>query len=142
MSLLRNLGIKRKLTAITMLASGMALVAACIAFFTYEQVAARKRMARDLTTLADMIGAHIAAGFFFHEAGSVELTLQSLRAHPGITRACVYDKKGEPFARYQRGGNTSEFTPPPLQPDGHRFYRQHLGLYRKIDWAGEVVGTV
>ena len=92
---LRQLPIKRKLVIITMLASGIALVVACAAFFTYEQLTARTRMVQSLTLTAKMTGANSTAGLTFNEPGSVEQSLQSLSVQPSILFACVYDKDGQ-----------------------------------------------
>jgi hypothetical protein len=104
---LRNLPIRRKLVFITMLTSGIALVVACLALATYEQVTSRKRILQNISVLAEMAGANSAVGLKLNEPGWVEQALQSLSAQSSIVRACVYDRQGRPFARYQRAGTNS-----------------------------------
>ncbi len=142
MHFLRNLPIKRKLMVITMLVSGVASWVVSLSFITYEQVAARRQMVQDLSITAAMAGANSTAGLSFNEADSVEQALKSLHAQPGIVHACVYDRAGKPFARYQRAGVTGEFLPPPVQGDGHRFGPNRLDLFQRIDLAGETIGTI
>jgi signal transduction histidine kinase/HAMP domain-containing protein len=142
MCFLRHLPIKRKLMAITMLASGIALVVACLAFFACEQVTARKRIVQDLTVTARMTGANSTAGLVFDDAASVEQTLKSLSVQPSIVAACVYDKDGRPFAFYQRADAQDKFSPPPIESGGHHFGPNRLDLFQKIELAGETVGTM
>ncbi|MBC8097760.1 MAG: hypothetical protein H7Y43_18320, partial [Akkermansiaceae bacterium] len=115
MRFLQNLPIKRKLVIITMLTTLIALGAACLAFFTYEQLTARKRIVQNLSATAKMTGANCAAGLTFNEPGSVEQSLQALSVQPSVLHACVYDKDGRPFARYHRDDTDGDFAVPPVQ---------------------------
>jgi len=142
MRFLRNIPIKQKLTFITMLASSVALLLACVAFATYEQVRFRDRVVRDLSIIAEMTSANSTVGLTFNDVSSVEQTLNSLRAHPHIARACVYDKNGRPFAIYQRADLKGRFVPPPAQADGHRFGESQLDLFQTISFSGETVGSI
>jgi len=142
MRLLQNLPIKRKLVVITMLASGIALVVACVAFFTYEQFTARKRLVQDLSIIAEMTGANSAAGLTFDEPSSVEQSLKSLSVQPSILAACVYDKEGQPFARYKRVGEQENFLPPMVQETGYRVNQDRLDIFQEIHLASERIGTV
>src|SRR5580698_2997566 len=117
MRFLNNLPIKRKLTFITMLTSGIALLTASLALVTYEQITSRKRMIQDLSITAEMIGRNSASGLAFDESGSVEQSLQSLSAQHSIRRVWIYDQKGNPFARYQRADLKQDSPAPPLQED-------------------------
>ena len=54
--LLRNQSIKRKLTAIVLVTSGVAVVLASAAFLAYDYNSFRERMVTDLATTADGIG--------------------------------------------------------------------------------------
>ncbi|HVM59831.1 MAG TPA: ATP-binding protein [Verrucomicrobiae bacterium] len=142
MRLLLNIPIKRKLIIITMLASGIALVVACLAFVTCEQVTSRKRIAQDLSITAAMTGYNSTSGLTFNDADSVQQTLKSLGAQPSIVHACVYDKYGRPFAQYQRADLGGVFSPPPVQRDGYQFGQNRLGLFQTISFDRERVGTV
>ena len=52
----QDISIKRKLTAIIMAASTVALLLVSAGFVTYELVTFRRTMAHDLSTLAEIIG--------------------------------------------------------------------------------------
>lgn len=142
MRFLRNLPIKRKLTAIIMLTSGVALALAALGFGAYEHLTFRDRLVREVLTTAEMTGANSAAGLSFNEPKAVEQTLQSLGANPAVFYACVYGKDGKPLAQYQRRGLTGKFSPPPVQKDGHRFSDGHLELFRTIVFDAENIGVV
>jgi len=142
MNFLRNLPIKRKLMVIIMVVSGVATWVVSLSFITYQQVAYRRQMVQDLSILAAVTGANSTAGLSFNEAGSVGEALKSLSAQPGIVHACIYDKDGRPFARYQRAQVTGEFRPPSVRGDGSQFGQNRLELFRRINLAGETIGTI
>jgi len=139
---LKNLPIKRKLTVMVMVTSGLALLLACAAFMTYEQIAFRNAMVRDLSITARMIGDNSAASLSFNEAGSAEQTLRSLNAQTHLIGAAIYNRDGQLFARYQRPNAAPAFAPPETPGRGHRFADSHLELSLPIRLAGETIGTV
>jgi PAS domain S-box-containing protein len=142
MNFLRHLPIKRKLTIITLLTSGVALLVAGLALATYEQINIRKRLEADLATTAAMTSANCSAGLVFNDATAVEQTLKSLATQPHIVRAWVYGKNGLPFANYQRAGDTRSLLAPPVQPDGQKFTNVSFELFRGIWLDGEKLGTI
>ena len=142
MELLRHLPLKRKLTLITVVTSSVALVVACVALATYEQMNIRHRLINDLATTAAMTGANSTAGLTFNDPAAVEQTLKSLSAQPRIVRACVYGKDARPFALYQRATESRSLLHPPAQPAGHRFTGVSLELFQTITLDGETLGTI
>lgn len=142
MDFLRHLPLKRKLTLITVLTSGVALVVACVALATYEQMNIRRRLVNDLATTAAMTSANSTAGLTFNDSAAVEQTLKPLAAQPRIVRACVYGKEAQPFALYQRATESRSLLSPPAQRDGHRFTNTSLELFQSITLEGETIGTI
>lgn len=139
---LRDIPIKRKLTIINLLTSGLALVLACLAFATYELIVFRETMVGGLSTTAAIVADNSSAALTFNDLASAEQTLKSLNAHPHIVGAAVYDVGGKVFAVYRRVASQVAFDPPLVEPAGHRFEGDYLKLFRKIDLAGERAGTV
>src|SRR5439155_4829881 len=137
MRALRNLPIKRKLTAIMMLTSGVALLLACIAFVAYEQFAFRRTLVRDFSILADMFDDNVAPGLAFNDLASMEQTLKSLKAHPHILAAAVYDKSGKVVAKHQRDGPQRDFSWPTVRNTGCYFQKGRLDAFQEITLAGE-----
>ncbi|MEY2407471.1 MAG: hypothetical protein QOF48_141 [Verrucomicrobiota bacterium] len=138
----RHIPIHRKLTVITMLTSGVALLVACVAFVAYEQVTFRFSMAADLSVLTDLYDDNVASGLIFDELKSIEQTLLSLNAKPHILAAAVYDKAGRPVAKYQRADLRGVFPLPAARDTGTQFERNRLDAFRRITLAGETIGTI
>src|SRR5882672_6171735 len=100
MSPLRDWPIKRKLTAILLLISGLVLLLTSAAFVTYQLVAFRQTTLKNLSTLGRVIAANSTASLAFaNEADATEI-LSALRAEPHVVAAALYDKDGRVFARY------------------------------------------
>lgn len=142
MHLLRNAPIRRKLTAITMVASGAALLLACLAFVTCEVIVFRGAMVDELTTAAAIIGDNAAAALMSDDPQSARQTLRSLNTLQHVIGAAIYTREGKLFARYGRSRFQSEFVAPRVRPNGHRFADDHLELFRTLHLAGEQAGTV
>jgi signal transduction histidine kinase len=141
MHILRDVPIRRKLTFITLLTSGVALLLACVAFVTYEMVVFRTSMVDGLSSTAAMIADNSSAALTFNDPVSAAQTLRSLRAHPHIVGAAIYDAHGNVFAEYRREPSIA-FTAPATEADGRRFDGDGLKLFGAINLAGERVGTV
>ena len=142
LSFFRDLPLKRKLTVITMVTSGVAMLLACLVFVAHEQVSFRQRVVRDLLIVAEMTGENVTKGLAFNDVAAVEQTLGSLRVHPRIMTACVYDPAGRVFAKYRREGLSRDFSPPLVQANQTQFGAHHLDLFTGIERAGERVGTL
>jgi two-component system, sensor histidine kinase len=134
--------IKRKLTLITMLTSGVALLLACGSFVAYELFAFRHDMVDDSSSLAAIIGQNSAAALSFDDPDSARQTLQSLQTHPHVVGAALYDRTGALFAQYARGESSVRFAAPATAGVGHRYADDRLVLFRSFDLAGEHAGTV
>ncbi|HUG09776.1 MAG TPA: PAS domain S-box protein, partial [Opitutaceae bacterium] len=142
MRFLRNLSIGRKLIAITVATSGVALLIACAAFAIHEHNNFRKSMARDLATITDIFEENVASGLAFGDASSMEQTLNTLRNDHRILAAAVYDKAGELLASYQREDQEGKFEYPAGLSLGQRFSDTRLDTFKEIDLAGEIIGVV
>src|SRR5690606_13139624 len=97
---LRNLPIKRKLMTAMLATAAVALLLTSAAFITYELVVFRKEIVRRISTLAEVVAANSTASLAFRNREDAAGTLVALNADPEIIAACLYDKKGEPFATY------------------------------------------
>jgi signal transduction histidine kinase len=140
--LLRNVSLKRKLTVIIMLTSGVALLLACVAFVYYERNVFRDSMVRDLTFKADVIGSQSTAALKFNDPKAALEILNKLPTEKHIVAGCIYTRNGKVFAKYQRRDISGEFTPPEHQYAGHVFTPDHLELFRQIVFNNIYVGTI
>lgn len=141
MSFLLHLPIRRKLSVISMLSSGMALILACAAIVIYEEAVFREEMRRDFAILADMFDDNAAPGLAFNDSSSLDHVLKTLAAHPHIVAACIYDRSAKVVASYQRTEHPPDFPFPPAQPSGSRFLPDRLEVFKDISPAGEWIGT-
>jgi two-component system, NtrC family, sensor kinase len=139
---LRDRPIKAKLTLITMLTSGVALLLACAAFVGYELMVFRAGIVDELSSTAAIVGDNSAAALEFDDPASARQTLRSLNVHPHIVGAALYDRSGQLFARYSSAAAETSFDPPPLQEHGYRFADDRLKLFHRFELAGEHAGTV
>jgi PAS domain S-box-containing protein len=138
----RDRSIKQKLTIIVALTSGAALLLACAAVIGYERMAGRATMARELGTLAEIIGANTTAALAFHDPKAAAETLGTLTTQRQITAAAVYAAGGALVASYRRpvGGGP---VPPQAPPDGEPVWGGgRLTLVRPIHLEGERLGTL
>jgi two-component system sensor histidine kinase/response regulator len=142
---MRSLGalsIRGKLTLMIMAASSMALLLACAAFISYDSYTFRIGKVQDVATLAEVMGSNSTGALTYQDSNSAREVLSALRSKKQISEACIYDRQGQVFAKYQRDSGTTEFSPPPAQESGSLFRDQHLILFRNILLAGDKIGTV
>jgi len=125
----RQTTIKRKLIALIMVTSGIALMVAFALMIVSEYVSFRSGLVRDLRTLADVMGTESRSALDFDDAEFAAKALAGLAATPNITTAAIYTKEGKIFASYLRD-NQSE--PPPTTPsaEGYVFKNAYLTLFR------------
>src|ERR1051326_7020237 len=87
---LHNLSIKRKLTLMTMLTSGVAMVLSSASFLIYDLVSFRNMLSRDLATQAQIVAYDSAAALAFKDEVSANDTLSALKAKEDIVVAVLY----------------------------------------------------
>jgi PAS domain S-box-containing protein len=138
----RDLSIRHKLYVIIMFTSGVGLLFASAAFLTYDLIAFRRAMTRDLSTLAEIVGQDSTAALTFNDSHSATQILSALKAKPNIICACTYASDGKLLAVYIREKATQAMNLPRPQPSGSAFRKGRLDLFREILLDGQVVGTV
>ena len=137
----RDLSVGQKLTLIMVVTSSSVVLLACVAVASYDLLDFRRSVSRDLTTLADVIGANSAAPLIFNDPASAEDVLKALRAESHVRRAWIYKQSGEPFAAYSAAGATAR-TAPTLRADGTYFRSDRIEQFRRIFYGGEQIGAV
>lgn len=138
-----DMSIERKLKWITMLASGAALLFACIALVCYDFVSYRDLMLRDTRTLAEITALNCELPLSLDYKRETAGYLAPLAVEEHIVGACVYAKDGREFVRYVRKTRGETFTPPPVQSQGFNFTGNRLHLFHPIITnEGEQIGTL
>ena len=113
---IRDLPFKRKLTILTMLTCCVALFLSTTLFIVYELVSFRRALVEKIDTLANVTGNNVVAALSFIDPQSAEVTLTALRAEPHIVSACIFDRKGQLFARYAKKRCPSCFIQRRIRP--------------------------
>jgi signal transduction histidine kinase len=117
---LRDWPIKRKLTAILLLISGLVLLLTSAAFVTYQVLTFRQSTRIHLYTRARILAANSTAALAFaNEADGTEV-LSALKFDPHMVAAALYDQNGHLFAKYP-ADVASGALPAAPEPDGYRF---------------------
>src|SRR5277367_2632755 len=138
--------LSKKLTAMNMLVSGVALLLASAAFFAYDLITFRTNLISNTSVQAQIIGSNAASPLIFNDAQSEEKTLSALRASQHIVYAGIYDAQGHFFAGYWRqpGAWLPVLLPlgSPQQTDRYWFEDGQFALVQTIRLDGKPVGIV
>ena len=137
----RQTTIKRKLIALIMLTSSVALLVAFAFMIASDYLSFRSRMVRDLRTLAAVVGTNGSSALDFDDEEFATKTLAALAATPNITTAAIYTKDGRVLAEYLRD-NQSESPPPQPGPERYLFNHGYLTLFHPILRGEERIGSI
>ncbi len=138
----KNASIQTKLALLILFSTLFALVLAVGGFGLYEHNNFRNDMERQLSTLADTLGANSAASLAFDDPKTASAILSALQADPNIESACLYDIRGRIFATYRRTGTGKDSEMPALQAEGAYLQPQSLTLFRTVSMKAEKTGTI
>ena len=138
----RDWSIRNKLTSLFVVMACVTAITIMVPIGVFDFFALKHSMARDLTTLADVLARNSTAALAFHDTDSARDVLEALHVESGVTAACIYSQDGKPLVTYLRQGEDSHFAPPTAQEPVTRFKSDRLIVFRKIILAGETVGTI
>jgi PAS domain S-box-containing protein len=138
--------LSKKLTAMNMLVSGVALLLASAAFFAYDLITFRTSLISNTSVQAQIIGSNAVSPLIFNDTQSAEKSLSALRASQHIVYAGIYDARGHFFAGYWRQPGAWLPVTLPLghgpQTDRHWFEDGQFALVQNIVVDGKPVGIV
>ena len=137
-----NSSIQRKLAAVILATSCLALALACAGFALYQRASLRATMTGELSALADTLGANTAASLMFNDRKSARDMLGALGGERHIIAACLYDNQGKIFTEYRRPELARSFEMPAWHGDGAQFDSEHLRLSRNVSLEGTKVGSI
>jgi len=142
-----------KLTTMSLLSTGTALLCVFVAFAVTSVLNGRENESRQLSSLAGVVATSSADALIFNDRTLALTLLVSLEAKPEISRAALYDRKGKLFANYAAPTHASE--PPPARLDaidedtlaeanleGARFASPRLRLYQPVMGGTAQVGVL
>ncbi len=146
--------LSQKLTIVSVLSTGSALLLVFLAFALTALTSHRQDQSRQISSLAGVIGANSAAALLFGDQRQAEQTLSALSNKGDIAAAALYDRDGKLFARYfLPGADKAELGDLPMtavarfaqggevQLSGG-FWSSKMRLYRAIRNNAEIIGTV
>ncbi|MBU4234998.1 MAG: response regulator [Proteobacteria bacterium] len=101
-----NLSIRTKLLLMMSLTTVLALILVTTALVVNEKVNARKYIAEELSSMAEVIASNSGAALAFNDQEAAGGMLKSLRVKPEIIHADLHDAQGALFAEYSSDGHS------------------------------------
>ncbi len=139
---LRELSIRVNLALLILFASGLSVVLASIGFALCEHQSLNASAEREVTALADSLGANSAASLAFNDQKTAQEMLRSLATEPHVLAAFLYDSHHRLFADYHRSAITTGQISSAWRADGAVLTARDLTLSRGIFLDGERVGSI
>ncbi|MGD0799906.1 MAG: EAL domain-containing protein [Terracidiphilus sp.] len=139
---IRDFSIRFNLTLLILTASVLAVVLASVGFAIFDLHSYRDSSVRELTALADTLGANTAASLAFNDQGTAKEMLGALATEPHLQAACLYDNQGRIFAEFRSHGAPPSLLLPTRRSDGAYFDRESLTLFRGVLLNGERTGSI
>jgi len=139
---IRDLSIRFNLALLILSASVLAVLLASLGFAIYERQSYRASAVRELTALADTLGANTAASLAFNDQHTATEILSSLATEPSVLMACLYDNQGRIFADYRSSGGAPTAGLPARRGDGAYFDGESLTLLKGVQLNGERTGSI
>jgi signal transduction histidine kinase/DNA-binding response OmpR family regulator len=147
--------LSRKLTIITMLATGNALLIVFCVFSVSEVLSRKAEQWRQISSLADVTAANSRAAIAFGDRSAAMEILSALNVESDVMSAALYGTDGNLFAQYSAqpaGGAVSvhnSLGPLPAHialdsavDEGHDFLATALRIHRPVVLKGEKLGLV
>ena len=125
-----------------MLTTTVALLFAALGFCLFDLLAFRSTEARELASVADIIGAHSTASLQFQDPTSGLETLETLKVDPRVVAAGLYTHENKIFASYYRDRKSKIILPPQPRRAGNYFEQGQILIFRPVLLNGKKVGTI
>ena len=144
--------LNKKLTIISFLSTGTALLFVFIAFTVTSVLNHRKDEGMQLSSFAGVIGTNSVDALMFNDRTQAQNTLSALKAKDDISAAALFDRKGQLFAQYPPPGR--EQTPggqvmrlderslAEANRQGSTFWSTRMRLYRPVTGNNYQIGIV
>jgi signal transduction histidine kinase len=140
---LRRSSIRRKLNWVVLVTTFMALALAGLAMAIFDLQSYQKTWEQDLQAQAELLGLSTAPALSFNDQKAAHENLALLKARSNITTAAIYSANGSVFATYTRGKRAkTAVVPAAPQAEGVRVEDGRLVVFRRVENAGEFLGTV
>src|SRR5262245_45659712 len=139
--MLRDQPFTRKLMSVILLTSAVVLALSCGVFLSYELISFRQSMARNLTTLSQIVATNSTAALAFDNPNDASDVLSALGADQHIVSAGLYDRDGLLFAKYPESADPAALPSRPAA-DGSSFGDGFLVLQQPVVYSNRRLGTL
>jgi signal transduction histidine kinase/DNA-binding response OmpR family regulator len=145
--------LSRKLTIITMLATGAALAIVFCALSFSEIISRKAEHLRQLSSFAEITAANSRAAIAFGDQSAAIETLSTLSVKPEVVVAAIYGTNGKLFARYAASPGAADgvagsidiakvLGAASVQNEGSGFWVTKVHLARPVVHKGETLGVI
>jgi len=139
----KYLTLAQQLSLILALTTGLAIGLSAVAFATSIAIKIYQESREQMSSLAMVISHNSQAALLFRDEDSAALTLSALQANPEVSKAFIYDAKGQSFSSYSRHNlanatTTGDFLKPLVQS----LLPTHLMVEQPITMDKETLGRV
>ena len=100
MNLFKQYSIKKKLSLMTLLTSGITIAFGCIIFVTVEIYSNWQDLKKHHSILAESIGLNIRSAILFEDKPFISKALKAFVINPDVEAVHVYNKRHELLASY------------------------------------------
>jgi len=136
-----NTSIRRTLIVMILLTSATVLLLTSVALITYDFLAFRQTLVRNVATLGEVIATNSTAALAFDNHEDAREILKALKAERHIIAAGLYGADGALFATYP-GGLPRQALPTSLGKDGYYFERSALIALQPVQEGTKRWGTL
>ena len=144
--------LNKKLTIISFLSTGTALLFVFVAFTVTSVLNHRKDEGMQLSSFAGVIGTNSVDALMFNDRTQAQNTLSALKAKDEISTAALFDRNGKLFAQYIPPGREQASNEPMMSLDdqslaeanrqGSTFWSTRMRLYRPVTGNNYQIGIV
>jgi len=134
--------LRQRLLSLTLLTSGIGLLAGCGAFLVFDSYNAKNKTVGELRLTADLIGSNAAAALAFDDALNGAKLLQALRTLPHIRGAVLYHTEDHFFASYLRADLNGRYLFPIQLPGEIEWTAEKLTVVRPIILDDRILGKI
>ena len=147
-------GLSQKLTTISIVSTGSALLLVFLAFAVTSVLSHTEDEQKQLISLADVIGINSVNALLFVDSKQAEQNLAALAVKDDIVQAALFDREGKLFARYSAPGRPpadlsslsaeqlSQIAANPINERSGSLLAPGVRLYRPVRSNQYVIGAV
>ena len=137
----RNLPIRKKLTRLILLISGLILLVTSVTFFIYDYYSFKRSSVEKLSAISKIIATNSTAAIAFSSKEDAREILAATLAEPSIEAICIYDMNGRVFVQYPEDVGVSSYISPAFTAS-HDFGKSYLEMLQPVKEGDKQLGTL